>query len=421
MASVTSPGVAASTASTADPALPGLAASTADPPLPGLASHPHARAVLAPALPPAGVPSHAYLFHGPAGSGKRTVARAFAAALLMDGARAPDAVAERVERGTHPDLTWATPSGAGEMLVADIEGPVVAAAAHTPFESRRRVFVIEDAHAMNDQAANRLLKTLEEPPAFAHLILLAPSARDVLATISSRCQAVRFDPLADARIEERLRAGMSEGMREEDGAALGVAACARLGLGDARRARALAGESGRVLRERAEAFVRAPLHGETAGRPWLGLLSLAKEDAARAGEERAARVEDELELLPAKERKRHQREAVEAQRRSERRVRTRALAGGLQLAELWLRDLWCMAEGAGELVYNCDRVAELREDATGREPAALRAGVELIRDTRLRLALNVSEELALEALAYRLQELLGESSPDAGEHPGAGM
>jgi DNA polymerase-3 subunit delta' len=389
------------------------AASVPAPALPGLELHPHARAVLLPALAPGGEASHAYLFHGPPGAGKRAVARAFAGALLAAGARAPATVAERVARGTHPDLTWATPSGAGEMLVADIEEPVVAAAAHTPFESRRRVFVIEDAHAMNDQAANRLLKTLEEPPAFAHLILLAPSARDVLPTIASRCQAVRFDPLPAELIEQRL---LGETVPAGPGEALRVAACARLGLGDAHRARELAGERGGASRERAERFVRAALAGETAARPWQELLASAKEDAARAGEERAARVADELELLPAKDRKRHQREAAEAQRRAERRVRTHALAGALQLAELWLRDAWCLAEGARELLYNRDRVAELERDAAGRAPAALRAGVELVRDTRLRLALNVSEELALEALAYRLQALLGASASD----PGAG-
>ena len=102
-----------------------------------------ARGARCPRSRPGGRPSHAYLFHGPAGTGKRAIARAFAALLLADGARNPDTVAERVARGSHPDLTWVTPSGAAEMLVADIEEPVVAAAARTPFESARRVFVIE--------------------------------------------------------------------------------------------------------------------------------------------------------------------------------------------------------------------------------------------------------------------------------------
>src|SRR5271170_879807 len=181
--------------------------------LPGIDAHPHARAVLLPALKPHGRPSHAYLFHGPAGTGKRALARAFAAALLEQGARSPDTVAERVMRDSHPDLTWVTPSGAAEMLVADIEQPVVAAATRTPFESARRVFVIEGADTMNDQAANRMLKTLEEPPAFTHLLLLADRREDVLPTIASRCQPVRFDPLPSALIARRLAAlgGGTEG------------------------------------------------------------------------------------------------------------------------------------------------------------------------------------------------------------------
>src|SRR5271170_2549510 len=203
--------------------------------LPGIDAHPHARAVLLPALKPHGRPSHAYLFHGPAGTGKRAVARAFAAALLEKGARNPATVAERVARDSHPDLTWVTPSGAAEMLVADIEEPVVAAASHTPFESARRVFVIEGAETMNDQAANRMLKTLEEPPAFTHLLLLADRREDVLATIASRCLAVRFDPLPSALIARRLEGADGD---EGEGGAAGVEgeraqACARLALGDA--------------------------------------------------------------------------------------------------------------------------------------------------------------------------------------------
>src|SRR5204863_9274777 len=87
------------------------------PTLPGLEHHPHARAVLEPALAPGATPSHAYLFHGPAGTGKRTVARALAAHLLAQGAADPDSARERVQRGSHPDLTWVTPSGAHELLV----------------------------------------------------------------------------------------------------------------------------------------------------------------------------------------------------------------------------------------------------------------------------------------------------------------
>jgi DNA polymerase-3 subunit delta' len=364
--------------------------------LPGIDAHPHARAVLGPALAPHGNPSHAYLFHGPAGTGKRTIARAFAAALLADGAADPQGVRERVGRDAHPDLTWVTPSGAAEMLVSDVEEPVVAAATRTPFESTRRVFVIEGVDTMNDQAANRMLKTLEEPPSFAHLLLLTDRREDVLPTIASRCQLVRFDPLPSRRVAERL-----EGVAGDR-----AQASARLASGNARLAARLASEEGGGLRASAEDFVRSALAGSTAGRPWMGLLDLAKAAGASAGEREQEQMASELELLPSRERKRYERERMEASRRGERRVRTQTLDLALRLAELWLRDVVCICEGAPELVYAVDRRPELERDAQGRDGARLREGIEAIGDSRLSLSLNVSEELALEALAYRLQALL---------------
>jgi DNA polymerase-3 subunit delta' len=372
------------------------AGAEADGVLPGIDAHPHARAVLRPALPPHGSPSHAYLFHGPAGTGKRTIARAFAAALLADGAADPQGVRERVGRDAHPDLTWVTPSGAAEMLVADVEEPVVAAATRTPFESTRRVFVIEGVDAMNDQAANRMLKTLEEPPSFVHLLLLTDRREDVLATIASRCQQVRFDPLPSHRIAERL-----EGVADDR-----AQACARLASGNARLAARLASEEGGALRANAEDFVRSALAGSTAGRPWMGLLELAKAAGVSAGEREQEQMASELELLPSRERRRYERERMEASRRGERRVRTRTLDLALRLSELWLRDVLCICEGAPELVYAVDRRPELEHDARGRDGARLREGIEAIGDSRLSLSLNVSEELALEALAYRLEALL---------------
>jgi DNA polymerase-3 subunit delta' len=358
--------------------------------------HPHARAVLGPALPPQGSPSHAYLFHGPAGTGKRATARAFAAELLADGAPDPVAARERVARGTHPDLTWVAPSGAAEMLVSDIDEPVVAAASLTPFEARRRVFVIEAADAMNDQAANRMLKTLEEPAPSSHLVLLTERRSDVLPTIASRCQHVRFDPLPAASIAARLPGADPER----------ALACARLAQGDAALASLLAGDRGEQLRGAAERFVRAALAGETQERPWVELLEAAKGAGAAAGEQLDARVAEQLELLPTRERKRFEREAGESRRRGERRARTRTLDLGLRLCELWLRDVLCVCEGAGGVILAVDRREALEQDASGRDPAGLLEAVALVSDTRLSLAVNVSEELALEALAYRLADVL---------------
>src|SRR4051794_37087148 len=359
------------------------------PMLPGLEHHPHARAVLR-----LDAPSHAYLFHGPAGAGKRDVARAFAAELLADGAADPESARARAQRGTHPDLTWVAPSGAADMLVGDIDQPVVAAAARTPFESRRRVFVIERADTMNDEAANRMLKTLEEPPAFAHLVLLTDRPGNVMPTIASRCQHVRFDaPPADelaARLEAR-------GVSAET-----ARACARLSLGDGEKALALALGSGPQRREAAERFVRACLRDELGDRPWKALLDEAKRAGEQAVQEADGRVAAELEVSAKRDRKRVEREGTERARRASRRASTAALDHALQLAGLWLRDLSCVADGAADVVHNRDRLDALREDAAGRDAHRLRAGVDAVEDTRQRFVLNVSEELALEALAYTL-------------------
>ncbi len=371
---------------------------TAEGVLGGIDQHPHARALLLPALPPEGVPSHAYLFHGPAGTGKRSVAKAFAAALLADGARDPQGVQERVRRDAHPDLTWVVPSGASEVLVGDIDEAVVGAVAHTPFESKRRVFVIEAAGTMNDQAANRLLKTLEEPPEFAHLILLAEHSEDVLPTVASRCQHVRFDPLANEVVEQRL---LTSGATMD---ATRARACARLAAGDGRLAERLASEEGAALRESAERYVRTACGELEVERPWEGLLEVAKAAGSDAGGAATERLREQAELLPSKERRKHEREGADIVRRGERRARTATLDLGLRLVELWLRDAWCVAVGAPEVVLAADRLAELTSGAA-RDPEALLIGVERVRDTRLRLALNVSEELALEALFYRLTEL----------------
>jgi DNA polymerase-3 subunit delta' len=282
------------------------------------------------------------------------------------------------------------------MLVSDIEQPVVAAAARTPFEAARRVFVIEGVETLNDQAANRLLKTLEEPPDYVHLLLLTDRREDVLATIVSRCQAVRFDPLAPEQIARGLDGVDAERAR----------ACARLSLGDARLAAQLAREDGAALRAGAERFARAALTGEVHERPWAALLEAAKAAGVDAGERSIEGLADELELVPAKERKRLEREGGEARRRVERRARTEALDVSLRLVELWLRDVLCVADGAEELVHAVDRREQLAHDARERDGFALREAIELVADTRLRLALNVSEELALEALAYRLAALL---------------
>jgi DNA polymerase-3 subunit delta' len=359
-----------------------------------LESHPHARAVLGAAL--RSGPSHAYLFHGPGGAGKRAAARRFAEHLLGgedEGARA------RVRAGTHPDLTWVAPSGAHVMLRGDVAEAIVSAASHTPFEAAKRVFVLERADTMNDEAANALLKTLEEPPPYVVLLLLTDRITQVMPTIASRCQPVRFDPPAVDELVERLG---SRGVRPE-----AAAACARLALGDGERALSLALGSGPALRAGAETFARAALHARMgADRPWVPLLKAAREAGGAARADCEARLAEELDYLPKKEQGRAKREADDQAKRAERRAATGALDQALQLTGLWFRDVGCVAAGAPELILHADRADVVAEDAAERPAGPLREAQELVEETRARLALNVSDELACEALGYRLERLL---------------
>jgi DNA polymerase-3 subunit delta' len=365
-----------------------------------LERHPHARAVLAAALGGEGRPSHAYLFHGPGGSGKRATARAVAAELLAAGSPSEDSARRRAIAGAHPDLTWVKPSGAHEILVSDIDGSVVSAASKTPFESSRRVFVIERVDELGDEAANRMLKTLEEPAPFVHLILLTDRLAEVLPTIRSRCQLVRFDaPAADdvaSALEER-------GVDRET-----ALACARLSLGDAEQAAVLAGDEGRALRAAAEAYAREALAGSAShARPWVPLLAAVRSKGDSTRVELESRAAADLELYPRKERKRLETEWSERIRRSRRRVETTTLDLGLQLVALWYSDLALLDWGAEDLVRNVDRWHELDDDRDdGPTAGQLRTAIELVEDTRQRFQLNVSEELACEALAYRLERAL---------------
>ena len=345
-----------------------------------------------------GRPSHAYLFHGPGGADQRAVARELAAQLLSEGSRDPDGARDRVRSGAHPDLTWVVPSGAHEILVSDIAEPVVAAASKTPFESRRRVFVIERVDELGDEAANRMLKTLEEPARFVHLILLADRLSDVMPTISSRCQLVRFDAPSEKEVAAEI--GSAELSSEE------ALACARLSLGDLDQARELAGPEGAELRVHAERLARTALAGEVAqAKPWVELLAAVRARGEVARRELEQRAGAELELYPARERKRVETEWGERVRRTRRRVETRTLDLALQLVGLWYADLAALGWDAPEQVRHVHRMDVLGSEPRV-DPARLVAAVELVEETRRRFELNVSEDLACEALSYRLERLL---------------
>jgi DNA polymerase-3 subunit delta' len=227
-------------------------------------------------------------------------------------------------------------------------------------------------------------------------VLLTDRPGEILPTVASRCQHVRFDAPSADEIAARL-SGIEPTTAQ---------ACARLSLGDGERAARLAVGDGPKLRAGAEAYARGALHNELAQRPWLEILARAKAlgDEAQAAVE--ARVVEELDYLPARERKRAEREGAEAAKRAARRSRAGALDQALQLTGLWFRDVAAVADGAPEVVHAVDRLDALRADAEGRDPHRLRRAVERVDETRALLILNPSEELLLEALAYRLARAL---------------
>jgi DNA polymerase-3 subunit delta' len=352
-------------------------------------------------------PSHAYLFRGPRGAGKRAAARGFAAEILAIGAEDPDDARRRalLDPSPHPDLVWLTPRGA-QHLVEEVRERVIRAAAYRPFEGGKRVFVVEAAEALRDESQNALLKTLEEPPEFVHLILLSSEPEILLETIASRCQPIDFAPLSAEVLEAELVAAVdgpeasviwtdsAHRPPEEE-----IAAAARLAAGDLERGRLLLGPRGREVREDAERCVSAALTGEVGSAPWKGLLDRAK----AAGEDVEAATREALEEESKSGLKRTARDIADESKRAGRRRRTEILDLGLELCAAWLRDLAALGAGADDVVFNRDRLDQLRSQADGLDPGAARRGAEAVQETRRSLDLNVSEELALEALFFRLE------------------
>lgn len=185
----------------------------------------------------AGRLAHAYAFVGPAGIGKRRFALELAKCLLCE--RHADADLEscgecrscqQVAALTHPDLITVSPPEGKSILpiglmVGEGEERGKSGLCHDlslkPMSSRRRVAIIDQADWMNDEAANALLKTLEEPPPHSVLILIAASADQLLPTIRSRCQVVAFQPLSAADVCKLL---LSERLAENETEAGQVAA-----------------------------------------------------------------------------------------------------------------------------------------------------------------------------------------------------
>ncbi|MCX5863893.1 MAG: DNA polymerase III subunit delta' [Deltaproteobacteria bacterium] len=177
--------------------------------------------------------AHALLFKGPMGVGKKTLAKTFAAALNCQNPQSHEPCGQcpscvKLRSGSHPDFIVIEPEGAAIKInqVRELKKTL----AFPPFEAKIRVALLCDIHTMRREAANSLLKTLEEPPSQTMLILTADEAGGILPTILSRCQTVPFFPLPQAKVAKIL--ALEAGIDLESAATL--AAMAEGSLGRAR-------------------------------------------------------------------------------------------------------------------------------------------------------------------------------------------
>jgi DNA polymerase-3 subunit delta' len=349
-------------------------------------------------------PVHAYLLVGPRGSGVEEAARCFAAALITtdDDERSWDLVL----RGVHPDVVEIDPP-ATQIRIEDAQA-VVDEVSRSPIEGERKVVVVFDAERLrlNEAAANKLLKTLEEPPPRAVIVLVTSGADQLLPTIRSRCQRVDFAYLGAGAVADAL---LAEGVPAERAELL-----ARLAGGRIDRARALDGRLGPVR----DAFVAVASSvdgtggavAEQAERVQDALqTALSGLEEAQAAETDQLASELEAAGYPERTRRAQLRRLEERHKRAHRRARIDALLEGITALETVYRDA---LSGSDDGRLNLDR------EVLTVNPRAAAAALDACRDSRQAIAeFNPNELLLVERLFLHL--------PPAGAgraaHPSEGL
>jgi DNA polymerase-3 subunit delta' len=326
-------------------------------------------------------PTHAYLFHGPAGVGKRRTALAFASELLR---RDP-----RVERRTHPDVYVLEPLG--DQIRIDAVRELRRDLHMRPFEADRRVYLVLGADVLNDEAADALLKDLEEPPEYAVIVLVADELGPLPETIRSRCQHVPFRRLSERAVREEVRARAPQ-LSDDEATSIARVAGGRLDRAERLLDPAAAGRRAELLATARAVYADPDFDpGQAAER----LMA-----AARAcGSEAKAREEEVLEglELPA-------REAEQRARRAGRGAEREELLAALEELATWYRALVAAAAGAEGALAHADRAAELLEDGTLERLEAAERAAEAVRETWRNLEeFQLSSGLALQALFIELR------------------
>jgi len=302
-------------------------------------------------------PVHAYLLVGPAGSGKRAAAAAFAGVLLADDVASrggdPDRALQLARAETHPDLLVFEPEGAS-LRVGDAE-EITRAAHRSPVEGGRKVLVLTEFEKVA-QAGPALLKTIEEPPASTIFVILAEEVPPELVPIASRAARIDLGPVPESVIVERL---VAEGSGEDVAAAAAAAAG-----GDLRRARLLVDD--RSLAVRRDSWATIPRRVDGTGHTACQLVDevIAHIDAAQEPlDARHALERDELGAqIEAYGRPRTLLKEQEARHKREvRRHRTAELRYGLATMAATYRDALAVSPDPRPHLAALDAIQEAAE------------------------------------------------------------
>lgn len=342
--------------------------------------------------------SHAYLFVGPPGAGKKTAARAFACALFCeDGGCGACPACTRVKRGVHPDVRVLVPEGSAGYLSEQVHD-LIRDVSMSPIEGPRKVYIIESADRFNETSANALLKTLEEPPDDVVIILLCHTLEAVLPTIKSRCQIVRLRRMPPSEAVAVLQRETGAG---EDEAAFALAAAGGVAVRARDFLRSPTRRAARdiILRTLKDLVVMDEYDVLLAARELLTAVKAPLEEvkAAQQGE-----ITERVEVFGKGSTK-----AIEERHKRELTAREReGIAEVLNVAESWLRDCLVMSQGADELVVNADAADAMSEVAAVLSPAAAATALGAVNVARRRISYNVSPQLAVEAMLFDIREVL---------------